>query len=65
MSYEERKLMQLMDERILNATTEELAKLQQMDTNTQLDGIWFYDTCNLADKIEQKRTIKDNNLFSK
>ena len=57
MSYEERKLMQLMDERILNATAEELTKLQQMDTNTQLDGIWFYDTCNHSNQIQQNRDI--------
>ena len=57
MSQEDRKLMQLMDERILNATAEELTKLQQMDTNTQLDGIWFYDTCNHSNQIQQNRDI--------
>ena len=50
MSQEERKLMQLMDERILNATPMELSKLQQADINTQLDGIWFYDICNITIK---------------
>ncbi len=65
MSYEERKLMQIIDERILNATKEELVKLQQMDIETQLDGSWFYDTCNTSDQIEQKQGIKNNNLFSK
>jgi len=39
MSQEECKLMQLMDERILNASPEELAKLQQADVSTQLDGV--------------------------
>ena len=65
MSYEERKLMQIIDERILNATKEELVKLQQMDIETQLDGSWFYDTCNTSDQIEQKQVIKNNNLYSK
>jgi len=65
MSYEERKLMQIIDERILNATKEELVKLQQMDIETQLDGSWFYDTCNTSDQIEQKQGIRNNNLFSK
>ena len=65
MSYEERKLMQIIDERILNATKEELVKLQQMDIETQLDGSWFYDTCNTSEQIEQKQGIKNNNLFSK
>ena len=57
MSYEERKLMQIIDEYILNATTEELAKLQQMDINTQLDGVWFYDTCNHSNQIQQNHDI--------
>ena len=52
MSHEERKLMQALDARILNATKEELSKLQQMDIKTQLDGVWFYDTCNTSDQIE-------------
>ena len=57
MSQEERKLMQLMDERILNASPEELAKLQQMDIDTQLDGVWFYDTCNHSNQIQQNCDI--------
>ena len=65
MSQEERKLMQLIDEHILNATPEELAKLQQVDTNTQLDGVWFYDICNISDQIQQKQDITTNKLFSK
>ena len=65
MSQEERKLMQLIDERILNATPEELTKLQQVDINTQLDGVWFYDICNLSDQIPQKQDITTNKLFSK
>jgi hypothetical protein len=65
MSQEERKLMQLIDERILNATPEELTKLQQVDTSTQLDGVWFYDICNLSDQMQQKQDITTNKLFSK
>jgi len=65
MSQEERKLLQLMDERILNASPEELAKLQQADISTQLDGVWFYDICNLSDQIQQKQNITTNKLFSK
>ena len=49
--------MQIIDEHILNATTEELAKLQQMDIDTQLDGVWFYDTCNHLNQIQQNRDI--------
>ena len=65
MSQEERKLMQLIDERILNATPEELTKFQQADISTQLDGVWFYDICNLSDQIQQKQNITTNKLFSK
>ena len=65
MSQEERKVMQLIDERILNATPEELTKLQQADISTQLDGVWFYDMCNLSDQIQQKQNITTNKLFSK
>jgi len=65
MSQEERKLLQLMDERILNASPEELAKLQQADISTQLDGIWFYDICNLSDQMQPKQDVTTNKLFLK
>ena len=65
MSQEERKLMQLMDEHILNATPEELSKLQQIDINTQLNGVWFYDICNIPAQISQKHDITTKKLFSK
>ena len=65
MSQEERKLMQLMDERILNASPEELVKLQQADISTQLDGVWFYDICNVSAQILQKQDITTKKLFSK
>ena len=65
MSQEERKLLQLMDERILNAYPEELSKLQQADISTQLDGIWFYDICNLSDQMQPKQDVTTNKLFSK
>ena len=57
--------MQLIDERILNATPEELTRLQQADISTQLDGVWFYDICNLSDQIQQKQDTTTNKLFSK
>ena len=65
MSQEERKLMQLIDEYILNATPEELIKLQEIDITTQLNGVWFYDVCNLSDQIQQKPDITTRKLFSK
>jgi len=65
MSQEDRKLMQLMDEHILNASPEELTKLQQADINTQLDGVWFYDICDISDQKQKKQDITTNKLFSK
>ena len=65
MSQEERKLLRLMDERILNASPEELVKLQQADISTQLDGVWFYDICNVPVQISQKQDITTKKLFSK
>jgi len=65
MSQEDRKLMQLMDEHILNASPEELTKLQQVDINTQLEGVWFYDICNISEQKQKKRDITTNKLFSK
>ena len=65
MSQEDRKLMRLIDERILNATPKELTKLQEVDISTQLDGVWFYDICNLSDQLQQKPDTTANKLFSK
>ena len=65
MSQEERKLMRLMDERILSASPEELVKLQQADISAQLDGVWFYDICNVPAQILQKQDITTKKLFSK
>jgi hypothetical protein len=65
MSQEDRKLMRLIDEHILNASSEELTRLQQADISTQLDGVWFYDICNISDQIQQKRNITSNKLFLK
>ena len=65
MSQEDRKLMQLMDEHILNASPEELTKLQQDDIDTQLDGVWFYDICDISVQKQKKRDITTNKLFTK
>ena len=65
MSQEERELMRLLDEQILSASPKELAKLQEADIRSQLDGVWFYDTCNHSEQIKQKDDITTNKLFSK
>ena len=42
MKVEERKNLQQLDELVLNASVEELEKIQEIDYQTQLDGESFY-----------------------
>jgi len=65
LSYEERKLMDLTDKLILEANPEELSDLQQIDINTQLDGVWFYGIYQLEEKTLKKHNVAMNNLFKK
>ena len=43
MTPNERECLQKLDDLILNASVEELKKLQEIDFNTQLEGLSFYD----------------------
>ena len=62
MSYLERGLMQRVDKIILDADPNELAELQKIDIETQLDGVWFYDYyTSLHLKSQQK--IQTKNKF--
>jgi len=65
MSLQERELIKLMDDHILNATAEELVKLQKMDIDTQLDGNWFYDTYNYSNQIKKQHNITTKKILSK
>ena len=65
MSQEERELMRLLDEQILSASPKELAKLQEADIRSQLDGVWFYDIYTSPDQLPQKHNISINNHFKK
>jgi len=65
MSLQERELIKLMDEHILNATAEELVKLQKADIDTQLDGNWFYDTYNYSNQIKKQNNITTKKILSK
>ena len=42
MNIEERKNLQHLDKLVLNASSEELKKIQEIDYQTQLDGESFY-----------------------
>jgi len=43
MSPAERRLLSKIDDIVLNASPEELKKIQEADVNTQLDGLSFYE----------------------
>ena len=65
MSLQERELIKLMDEYILNATVEELVKLQKVDIDTQLDGTWFYETYNYSNHIKKQNNMTTKKIISK
>ncbi len=43
MTPKERKHLQKLDDLVLNASPEELTKIQEIDHLTQMDGLSFYD----------------------
>jgi len=43
MSPKERRHLQKLDDLVLNASPEELAKIQEIDHQTQMEGLSFYD----------------------
>ena len=57
--------MDLTDKIILEANPEELSDLQQIDINTQLNGVWFYGIFPLEEKISKKHNVAMNKLFKK
>ena len=65
MSQQERELMQQVDKIILNSRPKKLLEIQQIDKNTQLDGVWFYDIYTSPDQLPQKHNISINNHFKK
>ena len=65
MSQEERKLMQIMDKIIIEGDPKKLAEIQQIDIDTQLDGIWLYDICTSIEQTSKKPDIKISKLKKK
>jgi len=43
MTPKERKHLQKLDDLVLNASPEELTKIQEVDYQTQMEGLSFYD----------------------
>tara|TARA_B100000315_G_scaffold52916_1_gene47291 strand:+ start:365 stop:559 length:195 start_codon:yes stop_codon:yes gene_type:complete len=60
MSREERKLMQIIDKIIIEGDPKKLAEIQQIDINTQLEGVWFYDIYTSIEQVSEKPDIKIN-----
>ena len=65
MSREERKLMQIIDKIIIEGDPKKLAEIQQIDINTQLDGVWFYDIYTSIEQVFEKLDIKINKFKKK
>lgn len=65
MSPEERRLMQIIDKIIIEGDPKKLAEIQQIDINTQLDGVWFYDICTSIEQVSEKPDIKINKFKKK
>ena len=65
MSPEERKLMKIIDKIIIEGDPKKLAEIQQIDINTQLDGVWFYDICTSIEQVSEKPNIKINKFKKK
>ena len=65
MSPEERKLMQIIDKIIIEGDPKKLAEIEQIDINTQLDGVWFYDICTSIEQVSEKPDIKINKFKKK
>ena len=59
MSSAERKFMKQVDFFILNASKEDLKKIQHLDAQTQLEGISFYDV------ITTSKPQNTENFFAK
>ncbi|MFB5624326.1 MAG: hypothetical protein ACE5RP_05365 [Nitrosopumilus sp.] len=63
MTPKERKDLQKLDDMVLNATSDELKKIQEIDHQTQLEGVSFFDVYldsrSLIHKNIKKQSRKD------
>lgn len=64
MTPDERKLLQKLDQIILNASGEELKKIQEVDIRTQMSGLSFYDTL-INSKFVPNQSIKQETQEAK
>ncbi|MGH1520954.1 MAG: hypothetical protein ACRBB2_01075 [Nitrosopumilus sp.] len=59
----ERKHLQKLDDLILNASSDELKKIQEIDHRTQMDGLSLYDVYVDSSTLIKQRTKKTINQF--
>ena len=64
MTPDERKLLEKMDQMILNASVEELKKIQEFDIQTQMNGLSFYDAL-VNSKFVPHQSVKQKTRESK
>lgn len=56
----ERKDLQKLDDMVLNATSDELKKIQEIDHQTQLEGVSFFDVYLDSRSLIQKNIKKQS-----
>ena len=61
MTPSERQQLQKLDDLVLNASSEELKKLQEIDSRTQLEGLSFYNV--YVDSSSLVKEIKSSDKF--
>lgn len=64
MNQAERELLQKLDQMIINASAEDLKKIQEIDLQTQMNGMSFYDAF-LNSKSLVNNSIKQESRESK
>ena len=65
MSPKERQILQKIDDIVMNASSEELKKIQEADIRTQLDGVTFYDVYVSSENLTQQIIEQKTSNFKK
>ncbi|MDH5431147.1 MAG: hypothetical protein OEW78_04605 [Nitrosopumilus sp.] len=63
MTPKERKDLQKLDDLVLNATSDELKKIQEIDHQTQLEGVSFFDVYLDSRSLIHKNIKKQSRKF--
>jgi len=65
MNSEERKLLDKLDNLVLNSSEEDLKKIQELDLDNQLSGESFYDTFLSSQTLVNQTIRKESKNFKK